>query len=169
MGGSSSAAAHWPRGRPRPRLWPGAFPTQAPPLRPHSGSTFLSPGCRVPGDHSAKTKRRNRRGRGSLGGDGGAVPRRRGDGTPPWWRRVSWGAELWAGQAPRPRTGLWRGPAPVHGPGRSPRRPRLCVLAVAPPSFPLIPALPSPLSRRAPATGCLSPLPPTILETVVCC
>lgn len=127
-----------------------------------------SPGCRVPGDHPAKTKRRNGRGQGSLGGGGGAVPRRRGDGTPPWWRRVSRGAELWAGQAPRPRTGLGGGPAPVHGPGRSPRRPRLCVLAVAPPSFPLIPAPPSPLSCRAPATGCLSPLPPAFLETTVC-
>ena len=89
----------------------------------------------MPGDHPAETKCRNGRGRGSLGGGGGAVPRRRGDGTPPWWRRVSWGAELWAGQAPRPRTGLGGGPAPVYGPGRSLRRPRLCVLTVAPPSF----------------------------------
>ena len=41
-------------------------------------------GCWVPGDHPAETKCRNGRGRGSLGGGGGAVPRRRGHGTPPW-------------------------------------------------------------------------------------
>lgn len=49
MGRSSYAAAYWPRGGPAPRLWPGAFPTQAPPLR-HSVTTFLPspPPLRLP-------------------------------------------------------------------------------------------------------------------------
>lgn len=50
---------------------------------PHPNSR----GRRVPGDHPAKTKRQG--GRGSLAGGEGAVPRRRGDGTPPWWRQLS--------------------------------------------------------------------------------
>ena len=72
-----------------------------------------------------KTTRRRLRaeaggGGGSLAGGRGAVPRRSGDGTPPWWRVVSCGAERWAGGDPRPRTGLLGDSAPMRVSGRPP-------------------------------------------------
>lgn len=107
-------------GRLRPRLWPGAFPTQAPPLCPHSGSPsfLLAAGCQettLP-RQSAETG----------GGGGGAVL------VAGEMVLLHCGAECPGGGAMgesvcaaahwprgRPRPHLW--------PGRSPRRPRLYV------------------------------------------
>lgn len=51
-----------------------------------------SQGCRALGDQQAKTPSQSGRGRGSFAGGRGAVPRRSGDDTPPWWHRFSrWG------------------------------------------------------------------------------
>lgn len=100
-----------------------------------------SGGLGEPEDHPAETQRLDGwgrepgqgLGRGSPEGGRGAVPRRSGDGTPPWCLRLSSGAERRAGRAPRPRTGLRGDTATVFISGWSLRRIRLCDSA-APPS-----------------------------------
>lgn len=82
-----------------------------------------SPGHQAPGDHPAEKPHQGGRGQGSLAGSRGAVPRRSGDGTPPWWRRLSRGRSdaqvelrgraLASGEAP-PR--LYPGAFPHAGP-----------------------------------------------------